>query len=344
MTSPSPNFFLQYRDRVDRPTVWRGRRYWVLSRSLCAFRSFRLPTTARSDLRNFAAIRAREWAPFADVGFHVHLGADAARVWAWDAARVGDAMAVAGLRADRVAVVPETAVQAQAADGLRLVACLEGCEAQAWSGGELKASRWWPEPPSSHQWVEFQRTAGMPVDPLVHVPPVETPLWRRRPWTSSGEGLGSSIERRQRELATAGGAILVALYGYFGASLTQHALALSAVEGRVSAAERQAAPVFRDRTQAAANQEFLTNFAALSPYPSQLALFARVAEKLPRNGVRIVAWSYQEGDLQFTLLSPVPADILFYVQTYSAVPGFTDVTADRVDNDRTLRIKLRLVR
>jgi hypothetical protein len=32
------------------------------------------------------------------------------------------------------------------------------------------------------------------------------------------------------------------------------------------------------------------------------------------------------------------------VKTYSSVEGFTDVTADRADSDRGLRIKLRLAR
>ena len=77
----------------------------------------------------------------------------------------------------------------------------------------------------------------------------------------------------------------------------------------------------------------------------QLTLFARVAGQLPKNGARITTWSYQDGELQFTIASPAIApDILFYVKTYSAVAGFTDVTADRADSDRSLRIKLRLAR
>ena len=344
MTSPSPSSFLQYRDRIERPTRWRGRRHWVISRSLCAFRGFRLPSTARGDLRNFAAIKAREWAPFVNVGYHLHLTDDAARIWAWDASRVADAMSSVGIARGRVAVVPETAVQARAEDGLRLLACLEGFEGQAWSEGELQASRWWPETPSRQQWRDFQRTAGVPLDPLGDAPSVEAPVWRLRPWTNSGEGLGSSIERRHRELMTAGAGVLLAAYGYVGGSFAHHAQALSVIEDRVRTAEQQAAPVFRDRNQALGNREFLAAFENLNPHPSQLALLAGVAEKLPKNGVRIVAWAYQDGDLQITLLSPVPPDILFYVKTYSAVAGFTDVTADRADSDRSLRLKLRLTR
>jgi hypothetical protein len=36
--------------------------------------------------------------------------------------------------------------------------------------------------------------------------------------------------------------------------------------------------------------------------------------------------------------------MLFYVKTYSPVEGFTDVTADRAEGDRNLRMKLRLAK
>jgi hypothetical protein len=132
--------------------------------------------------------------------------------------------------------------------------------------------------------------------------------------------------------------------GYLGGSLAHDAMSMSAVEKRLRIAEQRSAPIIAERSRALANREFLDNFARLDPYPSQFALFARVAEKLPPNGSRITAWSYQDGDLQFTILSQATPDILFYVKTYSSVEGFTEVAADRADSERGLRIKLRLAR
>ncbi len=345
MTSPYPGFFLQTREGTERPTSWRGRRYWVLSRSLCGFRTFRLPNAARGDLRNFAAIKAREWAPFTEVGFHAHLSRDAARIWTWDAARVGDGMAATEVRPGRVTVLPETALQARAADGLRLIECVDGVEGQFWAEGELQASRWWPGAPSPQQWLEFQRASGIAVEMLGGTPPLEEPVWRGRPWTNSGEGLAFGIERRSREVVMVGIGLLLAVYAYVGGSLARDGASLSAVEDRLRSAEQRSGPVVLERKGALANQEFLGGFAKLTPYPPQLTLFARVAAQLPKNGARITTWSYQDGELQFTIASPAIApDILFYVKTYSAVAGFTDVTADRADSDRSLRIKLRLAR
>lgn len=297
---------------------------------------------ARRDLKNFAAIKAREWAPFSEVGFHAHLTDDAAHIWSWDGARIRDAMAANGVRPGRVAVLPETAVEARGADGLRLVDCLEGLEGQFWSEGELKASRWWPEMPTRQQWLEFQRAGGVAVDPLSEIPPAETLSWRSRQWTNSGEGWAFGVERRGREVAIAAAAVLLAAYAYVGGSLVHNQASLAAVEDRLRSAEQRSAPVVLDRKQALANQEFLAGFAKLNPYPSQLALFARVAAQLPKNGARLTAWSYQDGELQFTVTSPAPPEILFYVKTFSEVPGFTEVAADRTDSDRSLRIKLRL--
>ena len=129
-----------------------------------------------------------------------------------------------------------------------------------------------------------------------------------------------------------------------GPPLAHDAISLSAIGERLHTAEQRSAPIIAERNRALANHEFLSNFEKLNLYPSQLTVFARVAEKLPANGSRITVWSYQDGDLQFTVVSPVAPDILFYVKTYSSVEGFTDVTADRADSDRGLRIKLRLAK
>ncbi len=344
MSSPYPRFFLQYRDRIERPATWRGRRYWVLSRPLCAFRLFRLPNAERGRLKDFVALKVREWAPYAELGFHLHLTQDTARVWAWDGGRVRDGMLTMGINPGRLAVRPEGALQAKAADGLRLVTCMEGIEGQFWSKGELQASRWWPETPSRAQWLDFQRASGVVIDSLADAPPAEHPVWRGRPWTNSGPGLGLSVEGRGREAFMAGAGVLLAAYGYLGGSLAHDAISLSAIGERLHTAEQRSAPIIAERNRALANHEFLSNFEKLNLYPSQLTVFARVAEKLPANGSRITVWSYQDGDLQFTVVSPVAPDILFYVKTYSSVEGFTDVTADRADSDRGLRIKLRLAK
>ena len=99
-----------------------------------------------------------------------------------------------------------------------------------------------------------------------------------------------------------------------------------------------------DLDRARSNKDFLAKFAQLSPFPSQFELFAKIAEKMPTNGTRIVGWSYQQGELQFTIFSPSSIDILFYVKTYSAVDGFTDVTAKSGEAEQTLRIKLRVAK
>ena len=342
MTFQMLHCYLQHRDRVEPPSIWRGRRYWVLSRALCAFRVFRAPAAARSNLRSFAGIKAREWAPFADAGFLAHLTGDTVAIWTWDAVRVRDAMLGVEVMPGRMTVLPETALQVRGADGLRIVRCVEGFEGQCWSDGELRASRWWAEMPSAQSWTEFQRTSRATPEQFRDLPAAQEPVWRRRPWTNSGEGLGSTIERRHRELVTAGAVVLVVAYGYLGGGVARDAVALSDLENRVRSLEAEKAPVVDDRVRAIQNREFLAGFQKLIPYPPQFELFARVAAHLPKES-RITGWSYEDGSLQFTIAASTQPDLLFYVKNYAAVTGFTDVTADRAEGERTLRVKLRIL-
>jgi hypothetical protein len=340
MNSPSPRFFLQRRDGAERPPSWRGRRYWIVARSLCAFRVFRLPDPERGNLKDFAALKVREWAPYEEFGFQLDLSREAARVWVWDAARVRGAMLALGVKPGRVAVLPETALQERPGDGLRLLACLEGFEGQYWRGGELKASRWWAATPSPVQWLDFQRAAGVAAPSHGDPPAPEQPAWRSRPWVNSGGNWRHGVEHRSPEVVLATAALLLAGHAYLGGSIARDAWTLSDLDGRMRSAERRSAPAISERERALTNVKFLGDFATLDPYPSQLELFARIAEKLPANGARIIAWSYQSGDLQFTIFSPnSPPDILFYVKTYSAVERLTDVTADRAEGNRSIRIK-----
>jgi hypothetical protein len=215
---------------------------------LCGFRVFQPPNAARATLKDFAAVKAREWAPFAEAAYHLHLTDDAVRIWTWDAARVRDAMSAMGVDPGRVTVLPETALYERGADGLHLIECVEGFEGQFWADGELTASRWWPAPPSPVQWIDFQRVGG--VQPFGDAPPVEAPVWRRRPWTDSGAGLAFGIERRGRELVLVGAGLLIAGYGYFGGALIHDALSLSSVEDRLQRTEVEAAPAVADRERA----------------------------------------------------------------------------------------------
>jgi hypothetical protein len=345
MNSPYRRFFLQHRDGIERPAAWRGRRYWVVARSLCAFRVFRLPDAERSSLKDFAALKVREWAPYVEVGFHLHLTRDAARIWVWDAARVRDGMLAMGIKPGRFAVLPETAFQERAADGVHLFACLEGFEGQVWSAGELKAGRWWAEIPNPEQWLEFQRAAGVVTYSLNDAPTVVQPIWRARAWTNSGGSWGLGVERRGREVVIAVAGLLLAGYCYLGGSLAHDAWLSSELDDRLRSAEQRSTPAIADRERALTNLKFLDDSAKLSVYPSQLELFAHVAEKLPANGARIIAWSYQNGDLQFTIFSPASSvDVLFYVKTYSSVERFTDVTADRAEGNRSIRVKARVLK
>ena len=252
-------------------------------------------------------------------------------------------MQEAGIKPNHLIAIPETALQARAEDGLHLVRCSDGVEGQFWSNGELESSRWWAQTPSPEQWVEFCRASGVGAPDGEAVPAIEQPELCARPWTNTGRRF--EVEQRARQAAVGGAVLLLAAYGYFSGGFYRDLRALWDAQERLAAAQQQSAPVLANRDAALDNLEVINATAMLDPFPAQLTLFARVADKLPANGAQLTNWSYRHGELQFTIFSPAsPPDVLFYVKNYSMVDGFADVTADRAVLDRSLRVRLRVAK
>src|SRR5260370_16647400 len=121
----------------------------------------------------------------------------------------------------------------------------------------------------------------MVVHALPDVTLPEQPVWGSRAWSNSGAGL--ERERRGREAALAGAALVLAAYAYLGGSLVGDARSLAEVDNRLGEIQHRAAPVIADREQALANLDYLSGFAKLDPYPSQLTVLPRIPENLPRH-------------------------------------------------------------
>ncbi len=163
----------------------------------------------RAALRNLVLA----WAPFDASEYRVGLRGEMALAWAWDSRQVADLLRAAGAD-DHVEVLPEGLLRPpMAADGMRLMNCLEGVEAQAWVAGFPVLSRWWPERPDEAEWASFARGAS----PTANVPALPTTIdpvaWQRRPWFDCQglDALASPLSRIEVLAAAAAVACLVAL-------------------------------------------------------------------------------------------------------------------------------------
>jgi hypothetical protein len=325
----TPRRYWQRSDGVTPPDSGRGRREWILGRSLCHYSSFVLPA-GLSQVKREAALRLKvlEWSPFQDPGMLVDWHADRAGVWVWDRQAIDDAIRAAGETPRRIRVLPDSTIVEPATDGVRLVAGLEGLEGQVWRNETLIASRWWPSSPNGSEWLRFQRAASVHGEEIRAQPPAPvTPEVRAVPWVrSAGLGLARIYEIGPVRLAAAAGTVLLLPILYHGATLAKVVGAAGRAEAELVRAREDAAPVA------------IARGAALADLDCVDALLARVGGQLPANGTALGDWTFQNGDLRFTLTNQAPLDASFFVRLFEASHLFERVTAEPSGDGRLLTV------
>jgi len=342
---PTPRIFRHKIDGVEHPSGRRGRQIWMLSRAHCRYRVFSL-IDDRSPARRLAALdlAIAQWSPYQDTGRLVQAAQGRAGVWIWDNAAVTDAIIAAGKRPQRMNVLPEAALQPRGDEGLRLIAGLDGYEGQWWQEGLLLGSRWWREPPSVHEWLQFRRACGVPPDETIdRSESIETLSELTTPWiTSAAWWRRVGPPDLTRAYQALGAAFLILTGIFLGESASDRAT-LTDIRRLVAEASTTAEERGADRAAARSGVEAIRNLAALDPFPGQLELFEIASKVVPPNGARITDWTYRSGELEFTLTSPTPLDAVATVKAFDSRGGFRDVTLTRSDGDRSLRVKLKVL-
>ena len=290
-------------------------------------------------------LKIAEWSPWPETARLVHEDGRRTGVWIWDRAAVESQMGAAGLRVDRVTVLPETALQPRGTDGLRHVKTFDGSEGQWWVDGLLAASRWWPEPPDESEWVRFQRAAGVPPEAALGQADLPESLRElSRPWLSgstflrSGRSGGVRVVPAYWALASA----YVLLLGLFAGQSLGDQITLSQIDSDMASATAAAQPRMAERAEARNGLDAVNRLQTLAPYPSQLELWVKVSEIVPRNGTKVINWNFQTGELEFTLVAPTGVNAPAYVKALQTVVGFTNVSAEPVGDDKVLHVKLKV--
>jgi hypothetical protein len=278
-----------------------GQRRWVIARSLCRFRHFGLPAAAGAQRRAVLRNLLLAWAPFDDPAYSIVMRAGGAFAWAWDRPHSATLLDEAGAPADAVLWPEALFVAPPAGDGLRLLRASEGVDAQLWRGGELQASRWWPEVPAGDEWLRWARSAveaaGLDLS-MIGPPQAQTLPWQG-PW-AEGVGIDALLSSSSRLERVALASAIAALVGLSSAQLHQawaaneERHALQAERDRVAAA---AAPVIaaRDRALALAVEAAALSAQLVAPQP--LEVMQHLAERLPARGATL-----KELDLEGTRL------------------------------------------
>jgi hypothetical protein len=316
-----------------------------LSRALCLYARFSVPKDLAAAKRE-AALRLKilEWSPYASPGLLIDWAENDAGVWIWDSLKVEEAIRAEGLDPKRVTVLPETALAEPQAEGARIVDGLEGLDGQAWRQGRLVASRWWPALPGAEEWRRFQRAAALaPGRQSVEPPEPEPAVWRQEPWVRSRRPLLALVNEAGRTRLAIAAAIVLALpMIYEGAALAHLKVRSARAEASLAQLRQRAEPVLRARTAAETALDCVRALLQLDPYPDQLALLAKVGGQLPPNGTALGDWSFQNGELRFTLTHSNPLDSSYYVRLFEALNMFERVRAEPQGDGRTLVIQAKV--
>jgi hypothetical protein len=342
---PAPRRYFETLSGIEQPPPGRGRRYWIVARSLCRFYKVPLlPGAARGRQPGAHALEIKRLSPFEETGSHLHLGDDFAGVWLWDQRVTRAAASGVGCEITRLRFVPEPAMLPAGGDGVRLIETLDGVEGQYWASGCLVASRWWRDPPDDRAWVLFQRGASVAPDRLSATTPSPLRLpWLTRPWTRARRPVSFDLARADMRLVAASlAAAMIVAYAYQGAERFRVAASLTERTGEIDQRSMAIEPLLEAREQALDNQSAIRVLHELDRFPSQLSLMARVAEVLPRDQTRLTDWVYDRGQLELGIVADQPLDVVKLVRSLEGLDHFKSVAAERTGTNNSLRLRVML--
>jgi len=325
-----PRRYLQRRNDILTPSgAMRGRREWVISRALCHYRWFSLNDIPPSRRESVLELKIKQWAHFRQYSHYIVWQEDQAQVWIWDQQKQRNTIEEMGIT--KVTVLPETVLRNRELDAVQLIECLDGVEGQIWQQGFLKGSHWWPQLPPTADWERFQRHYGLSVD--TQMPSlVQQPLLTRA-WGKPKTTLNRLSFYQESVAVMMGISLFLVLLTWQVINIWKWQQAITQLQPRIEQLSTLVEPILTARTQALADQQQLRQFLTLNPYPSQLTLMAKVAEKIPRRkDVRLVEWSYQLDELSFTIEAE-RHDPTFYVKGFQEEKLFKDVRTQTNKNN-----------
>jgi len=320
--------FLQSTEKTETPKTRFGALEWVLSRPLYRFQRFDLTQVPTKNRAQALRLELAQWTPFASSDYYVGWHGQQALVWAWDADKVQQAIVARGQKPQRARILPESVLQIPIENGLCLSRCQEGYEGQLWREGQLERSRWWPQAPTSEEWLMFQRDAGIPPSEQQGQPPAaRVSALNVRPWVNE-VGSGNDQEMQWERLAIALSVLLLITPSFwYGFSFYKLQRSTAELHEQRAQLQSQAEPILRARRQALDYLARIDALRALAPYPGQLTLMAKIAQVLPRDKSSLKDWNFQAGQLKLTLGSSSDISTTFMIGALQQTGAFRDVKA-----------------
>jgi len=296
--------FLHLTDNIKTPEKRFGILQWVLSRPMYRFQRFDLTQVPEKNRAQALQLELAQWTPYLKsdyfVGWHGHY----ALAWCWDADKVQQAIVAQGLKLKQTRILPESVLRTPLENGLSLSPCLEGYEGLQWHDAQLVRCRWWPQLPSSDEWLMFQRDAGIsPSQQQTQQPSPSASALNMEPWVSEVASTIGQAQRIERLIIAATAMLLLFPTIWYSISLYKVRVSSAQLSEQRLRLQNEVEPIALARRQALDHLARINELRTLESHPRQLVLMERLAQVLPPDNTYVRDWDFQQGKLTVTIKS-----------------------------------------
>ena len=276
---------------------------WIVSRSLCMYRTEDFANIPRNRRDAAVALKIPVWSPFERVGHYCAWSGTTAMVWFWNADVVEADAELLGLRPHDTApprtprtdvrMLPEAVLYPKRPDGVHLQACREGFDLQYWRRGAMVDSLWLAEQPDAGrvdafaaQHVVDGETADGDMAPILTVPAATPATFAADPWAAPPNPRAWLIAN-ERTLVVAALAFFAAVAAFQEARYWRYHLAHDTDSAALRAIDTQLTPVLDARDKLVALSGRNAFLARALNHPSQALLMLHVDRALPSRGLPV---------------------------------------------------------
>ncbi|MDM8564196.1 hypothetical protein QUF74_00925 [Candidatus Halobeggiatoa sp. HSG11] len=307
-----------------------------MSRGLCYYKLFSLTDIPSNRQDKALQLKIRQWSPFPEYESYQVWRNGQVQVWLWNKKQYEEQYKEYELK--KITAIPENVLHpCPADDTVRLINCLDGVEGQVWQTGLLKGSRWWSTVPSQKEWINFQRTNGLTVNP--ELPTIVQDKFLTRPWGRNKVNFNTGI-LQEPMLIMVGIAIFSVLLTWQVTNIVKWKYKTQQLQVQIDELSDQISPILTARNQAIADKQLAEKLLVLNASPSQLKLMEIINKQLSSNKkTRLIKWLYKMDKLDFTIETK-QLDPTFYVKLFQ--PLFKDVKAKIGRKSNYVNISLRV--